>query len=205
MNIDTLDFSKNQGLIPAIIQNVHNGQVLMLGYMNKEALKLTLSSRKVTFFSRSKQAIWLKGETSGNFLHVDSVQADCDNDSLLIFASPDGPTCHTGNSSCFFELEDTHNSQQFSFLAKLENLLNERKETRPEGSYTTKMFAKGLDKIAQKVGEEAVETVIAAKNEPADEFIYEAGDLLFHLMLLCVQKNIPMKTIIDELESRHSK
>lgn len=205
MNIESLDFTKNQGLIPTIIQNVHTGQVLMLGYMNEEALKLTLSSRKVTFFSRSKKAIWVKGETSGNFLHVDSVQADCDNDTLLIFASPDGPTCHTGNTSCFFELPDTHKSQQFAFLSTLEDVLIDRKENRPEGSYSTKMFNKGLDKIAQKVGEEAVETVIAAKNEPNDEFIYEAGDLLFHFMMLCAQKDIPLKTIIDELERRHTK
>jgi phosphoribosyl-AMP cyclohydrolase / phosphoribosyl-ATP pyrophosphohydrolase len=203
MNTESLDFLKNDGLIPAIIQNVNTGQVLMLGYMNQEALKLTLSTRKVTFFSRSKQAIWVKGETSGNFLHVESMQTDCDSDAILILAKPDGPTCHTGNTSCFFELPDTHESQQFAFLSTLEKVLLDRKEQKPEGSYATKMFAKGLDKIAQKVGEEAVETVIAAKNEPNTEFIYEAGDLLFHLMMLCVQKEIPFKTIVDELQSRH--
>lgn len=203
MNLSTLDFTKNNGLIPVIVQDATTAKVLMLGYMNEEALRLTISSRKVTFFSRSKNALWVKGEQSGNFLHLDSIQSDCDHDTLLVLARPDGPTCHTGNTSCFYELADEAKGTELSFLAELEDLLYHRKEHKPEGSYTTKMFAKGLDKIAQKVGEEAVETVIAAKNEPVDEFIYEASDLLFHLTLLCVQKDVPLKTLIDELKKRH--
>lgn len=203
MNSDSLKFDTITGLIPAIVQDAVSGQVLMLGYMNEETLKLTISNRKVTFFSRSRNEIWVKGETSGNYLHLVSIQADCDNDSLLILANPDGPTCHTGNTSCFHQLDEVHQSQELSFLSELESLLIERKQTLPENSYTAKMFTKGLDKIAQKVGEEAVETVIAAKNTPADEFIYEAGDLVFHLIMLCVEKQIPFKKIIDELKRRH--
>lgn len=205
MDSSKLDFTKNNGLIPVIVQDSITAKVLMLGYMNEEALRLTVSTRKVTFFSRSKNALWVKGETSGNFLHLESLQADCDNDSILVLAKPDGPTCHTGNTSCFYELEDDAKGTELAFLAELEALLYDRKENMPEGSYTTKMFAKGLDKIAQKVGEEAVETVIAAKNEPNDEFIYEASDLLFHLTLLCVQKDVPLKTLINELKRRHEK
>lgn len=205
MDSSKLDFTKDNGLIPVIVQDSTTAKVLMLGYMNEEALRLTVSTRKVTFFSRSKNAIWVKGETSGNFLHLESLQPDCDSDSILVLAKPDGPTCHTGNTSCFYELEDEALGTELSFLAELEALLYDRKENRPEASYTTKMFEKGLDKIAQKVGEEAVETVIAAKNEPADEFIYEASDLLFHLTLLCVQKEVPLKTLINELKRRHKK
>ena len=198
-----LNFNKNNGLLPAIIQDVISGKVLMLGYMNEESLKQTISSRKVTFFSRSRNELWTKGETSGNFLHVESVQADCDKDTILILASADGPTCHTGNDTCFFEINDEPKATELAFISELEMLLYDRKEKKPEGSYTTKMFAKGLDKIAQKVGEEAVETVIAAKNDDEKEFIYEASDLLFHLTLLCVEKGIPLKNLVDELKYRH--
>ncbi len=203
MDLSNLDFEKNNGLLPVIVQDSTTSQVLMLGYMNQEALKLTLSTRKVTFYSRSKQRIWVKGETSGNIIHLDSIQADCDQDTLLVLARPDGPTCHTGKTSCFHELNDVSSGTELSFLAELEHLLYDRKEKRPEGSYTTKMFGKGLDKIAQKVGEEAVETVIAAKNSDEHEFIYEASDLLFHLTLLCVQKEIPFVRLIEELKKRH--
>ncbi|TNE69456.1 bifunctional phosphoribosyl-AMP cyclohydrolase/phosphoribosyl-ATP diphosphatase HisIE [bacterium] len=203
MDLTQLDFTKNSGLLPVIVQDSTTSQVLMLGYMNQEALKLTLSTRKVTFFSRSKNRIWVKGESSGNFLHLESIQADCDQDTLLVLAKPDGPTCHTGKTSCFHELEDVSKGTELSFLAELETLLYDRKANRPEGSYTTKMFGKGLDKIAQKVGEEAVETVIASKNEDEGEFVYEASDLLFHLTLLCVQKEIPLHRLIEELKRRH--
>lgn len=198
LDLKNIDFSKEDGLIPAIIQHYLNGKILMLGFMNPEAVQTTLETGKVTFFSRSKNRLWTKGETSKNYLHLHSIAQDCDADALLIQAIPDGPTCHTGLDSCF----DTLGSPD-SFLPFLEKLLQTRKETLPEGSYTSKMFIKGLDKIAQKVGEEAVETVIAAKNPDNSEFIYEASDLLFHLMMLLVEKNVPFESLLMELKSRH--
>lgn len=198
---DTLKFDAN-GLIAAIIQDDQNLRVLMLGYMNRESLQQSLETGKVTFYSRSRQQLWVKGESSGNFLHLRSIRYDCDADALLITALPDGPTCHTGEISCFYRSEPAP-ANALSFLTQLQNLLETRKAERPEGSYTTKMFAKGLDKIAQKVGEEAVETVIAAKNDDEAEFIYEASDLLFHLMLLLAQKNLRLEDLVKELEKRH--
>jgi phosphoribosyl-AMP cyclohydrolase / phosphoribosyl-ATP pyrophosphohydrolase len=205
MDIGALNFDKNTGLIPAIVQHASSGRVLMLGYMNRESLQITIDSGRVTFFSRSRNELWTKGDTSGNFLHVVSVADDCDHDAVIVKARPDGPTCHTGSESCF----DAGTSGQqveigMPFLAYLEEFLRERKRTMPEGSYTSNMFAKGLDKIAQKVGEEAVETVIAAKNDDTKEFIYEASDLLFHLTLLLVEKDIPFEALIEELRRRHS-
>lgn len=204
MNIESLSFDPTSGLIPAIVQDAQSGRVLMLGYMNIESIKSTIDTGLVTFFSRSRGELWTKGETSGNTLTLVSIHDDCDHDTLLIKATPKGPTCHTGTVSCF----DAGNigavtETGLPFLAHLEKFLVERKQTMPEGSYTSKMFAKGLDKIAQKVGEEAVETVIAAKNDNEDEFIYEASDLLFHLTLLLVEKGIPLGTIIRELQRRH--
>lgn len=204
MNIEKLDFDKDGGLIPAIVQDASNGQVLMLGFMNKEAVDQTLKTKLVTFYSRSRKQLWTKGETSGNKLNLVSIQHDCDADSLLITAKPDGPTCHTGDASCFHELPyNPEWLKRGDFLSELETLLYTRKKRLPENSYTSSMFQKGLDKIAQKVGEEAVETVIAAKNEDDAEFIYEASDLLFHLILLLVQKEIPFHRLTEELERRH--
>jgi len=205
MNLDALKFDPLTGLIPAIIQDATTGRVLMLGYMNRESLQKTVESGRVTFFSRSRNELWTKGEISGNYLHVVSMSDDCDQDAILVKARPDGPTCHTGKESCFDAgSSGVHVETGMPFLAYLEAFLYERKRTMPEGSYTSKMFAKGLDKIAQKVGEEAVETVIAAKNTDEKEFIYEASDLLFHLTLLLVEKDIPFEALVDELRSRHS-
>lgn len=198
IDINTIDFSKENGLVPAVIQHYLTGKILMVGYMNLEALEATLETEKVTFFSRSKNRLWTKGESSQNYLLLHSIAHDCDADAILIQALPQGPTCHTGLESCFDTL-----GKPDSFLPFLEKLLQNRKESMPEGSYTSKMFGKGLDKIAQKVGEEAVETVIAAKNPDDSEFIYEASDLLFHLMLLLVEKNIPFESLLAELKKRH--
>ena len=195
----SIDFEKAQNLVPCVIQHYLSGKVLMLGYMNEEAFNKSQETGLVTFYSRSKQRLWTKGEDSKNYLHIRNIALDCDSDAILIQALPDGPTCHKGTESCF----DTEGNPN-SFLFSLENLLKQRKIERPEGSYTSKMFDKGLDKITQKVGEEAVETVIASKNDDEDEFVYEASDLLFHLMLLMVQKEIPFQSLIQELDRRHS-
>lgn len=198
---DDIDFDKTDGLVPAIIQDQSTHQVLMLGYMNRQALNKTLDEGRVTFYSRSKNRLWTKGETSGNHLEVASIQQDCDADTLLIEAKPIGPACHTGETSCFHQLpyKPAGNSD---FLHQLENLLTTRKQELPEGSYTSKLFQKGTDKVAQKVGEEAVETVIAAKNENS-ELLYEASDLLFHLLMLLVDRGIKLDELISELEKRH--
>jgi phosphoribosyl-AMP cyclohydrolase / phosphoribosyl-ATP pyrophosphohydrolase len=201
MNPTELKYDQN-GLIPAIVQHNATRQVLMLAYMNREALQKTLDTRFVTFYSRSRQQLWTKGETSGNTLELVQIQADCDSDTLLVTAKPNGPACHTGNTSCFFE-NDFRIDETYGFLKQLEDLLRNRKHEMPEGSYTSRMFAKGLDKITQKVGEEAIETVIASKNDDDAEFVYEASDLLFHLMMLLVEKEIPFSKLIDELERRH--
>lgn len=203
IDIDSLDFDKGNGLIPVIIQDADNFQVLMLGYMNKEALQTTLEEERVTFFSRSKGRLWTKGETSGNYLDLVDLQKDCDNDALLVLAKPYGPTCHTGDQSCFHE-KDFKPKNDLSFLTDLEQLIISRKKEMPEGSYTTSLFEKGVDKIAQKVGEEAVETVIEAKNGKK-KFIGEVADLVFHLMVLLVEKGVPFKKIIKKLKKRHKK
>ncbi|RZJ79220.1 MAG: bifunctional phosphoribosyl-AMP cyclohydrolase/phosphoribosyl-ATP diphosphatase HisIE [Flavobacterium sp.] len=192
-----IDFDKGEGLVPVIIQDHQTLEVLMLGYMNAEAFEKTQNEEKVTFFSRSKNRLWTKGEESGNFLHVKSIDIDCDNDTILIKANPVGPTCHTGSRSCF----KTDFNQNFIF--ELENIINYRYENPVEGSYINKMRAKGLNKIAQKVGEEGVETVIAALAETEDDLIGEASDLLFHLMFLLKEKGLSIKDIAKKLESRH--
>ncbi len=197
-----MNFDPTTGLIPAIIQDASTGTVLMLGYMNAESVQMTIDTGLVTFYSRSRQTLWTKGETSGNTLAFVSMTPDCDQDSLLVLAKPNGPTCHNNTTSCFSPYEGLPTGS-LSFLAELETLLQSRKRDMPEGSYTTKMFTKGLDKIAQKVGEEAVETVIAAKNDN-EELRYEASDLLFHLMLLLVEKGMTLQDLVDELKSRHS-
>lgn len=202
--MQTLNFDPKTGLIPAIVQDANRAKVLMMGYMNREALEQTLSTGLVTFWSRSRQCLWTKGETSGNYLKVISITDDCDHDTLLIQAIPQGPTCHTGSDSCFeAHSEQESPAQDRLFLFYLEQVLQDRKSHLPEDSYTGKMFRKGLDKIAQKVGEEAVETVIAAKNTDKDAYIYEASDLLFHLLLLCVEKEIPLQELLNELQRRH--
>lgn len=201
IDIDSLDFDKGGGLIPAIIQDAESFQVLMLGYMNEEALQTTIEEERVTFYSRSKGRLWTKGETSGNHLDLVDVQEDCDNDTLLILAKPNGPTCHTGEQSCFHKKEFKQ-ANDLSFLSELEQLIISRKEEMPEDSYTTSLFEEGIDKIAQKVGEEAVETVIEAKNEKK-KFVDEVADLVFHLMVLLVEKDVSLKKVIKKLKERH--
>lgn len=193
----TIDFSKSDGLVPVVIQDEQTLEVLMLGYMNEEAFQKTQSEGKVTFFSRTKNRLWTKGEESGNFLYVSSIHIDCDNDTLLIKANPVGPTCHTGSRSCF----KTEYNQNFIF--KLSKIIDDRYENPVEGSYVNRLREKGLNKIAQKVGEEGVETVIAALNETENDLINEASDLVFHLLVLLKEKNISLETIARNLESRH--
>lgn len=185
------------GLLPAIIQDADTLKVLMLGYMNQEAFEKTVSTGLVTFFSRTRQCLWTKGETSGNYLHVVDMYADCDADTVLIKAHPDGPTCHRGTTACF----DTRENE--GFLGTLQACIQQRHRDMPEGSYTTHLFNKGVNKIAQKVGEEAVETVIEAIDGNKERFLYEAGDLVYHLMVLCEQMGFCMKDIEEELAVRH--
>jgi len=192
-----IDFNKGDGLVPVIIQDEHTLEVLMLGYMNQEAYDKTLAEKTVTFFSRSKNRLWTKGETSNNFLHVKSIQEDCDHDTLLIKASADGPTCHTGARNCF----NTEYNQ--NFILQLEQIVNDRFENPKEGSYVNKLREKGLNKIAQKVGEEGVETVIAALAQSEQELIDEASDLVFHLIVLLREKGLSLETIAKNLEQRH--
>ena len=200
MNLDIkkIDFDKTQGLVPAIIQDSATNKVLMLGYMNANKKKKTMNEKVVTFFSRSKNRLWTKGETSGNFLHVVEMISDCDHDTILIKARPDGPTCHTGADTCFDET-----NQADSFLRKLEGVIQDRKAHPKEGSYTTSLFTKGINKVAQKVGEEAVELVIEAKDDDEALFLGEAADLLYHYLILLTAKGYQLQDVIDVLEKRH--
>ncbi|GAB3196669.1 phosphoribosyl-ATP pyrophosphohydrolase/phosphoribosyl-AMP cyclohydrolase [Pontibacter aydingkolensis] len=200
-----LDFDKTGGLIPAVIQDNTTGQVLMLGYMNQEALEKTKQSGLVTFFSRSKNRLWTKGETSGNTLEVLSIAKDCDADSLLIKVKPNGPTCHTGSTSCFGEEDTAKRIQAIQFIAQLEQVIQERKVNPAEGSYTNFLFDKGINKIAQKVGEEAVETVIDAVAGKLDTMKGEAADLLYHLLVLLAASGLELKDVVAVLEERHKK
>lgn len=197
INISSLDWDKTGGLIPVIIQDHQTLEVLMLGYMNAEALAKTQAEGKVTFYSRTKNRLWTKGETSNNFLYVKELYLDCDNDTILIKADAVGPTCHTGSRSCF----KTEFNQNFIF--ELENIITDRYENPVEGSYINKMRSKGLNKIAQKVGEEGVETVIAALAETEEELIGEASDLVFHLLFLLKEKGLSIQDIAKNLEKRH--
>ncbi len=196
--MEQIDFSKGNGLVPVVIQDNNTLQVLMVGYMNEEAFNKTMDEKKVTFFSRSKNRLWTKGETSGNFLYVKEILADCDNDSILIKADPAGPTCHTGSTSCFSE------ETPKGFLYKLESIINQRIDSNEEGSYTNKLFKKGINKVAQKVGEEAVELVIESKDENIDLFRNEAADLLYHFLILLKAKDTELKDIEDVLKKRHA-
>lgn len=198
MELD-LDFDKMGGLIPAIIQDNETSKVLMLGFMNKEAYEQTLSTGKVTFFSRTKNRLWMKGETSGNTLRVVSILPDCDNDTLLIKAIPAGPVCHKGTDTCFGE----KNSEEIMFLRYLQNFIERRRQEMPEGSYTTSLFQKGVNRMAQKVGEEAVETVIEATNGTDDRLVYEASDLMYHLIVLLTSKGLRIEDLARELRKRH--
>ena len=198
MDSSKLNFEKLGGLIPAIIVDAATDSILMLGFMNKESLELTLSTGKVTFFSRTKNALWVKGETSGNYMNLVDIRDDCDNDTLLVYVNPVGPTCHTGDYSCF-RIEKNNNQ----FLNKLFELIKDRKAKMPEGSYTTKLFNQGSNRIIQKVGEEAIETVIAAKNRDKNEIVNEVSDLVYHLFVMLAEQEIEFEEIVKNLEKRH--
>ncbi len=205
-----IDFDKMDGLVPAIIQDADTRNVLMLGFMNKEAYEKTLATGKVTFWSRTRQCLWTKGETSGNFLNLVSMQIDCDNDTLLVNVHPIGPTCHKGTDTCWGEKNVQQGSpllsadeSPLSFLSELQSFIDKRKQEMPEGSYTTSLFNKGINKIAQKVGEEALETVIEAVGGTGDKLKYEAADMLYHLIVLLTAKNMRIEDIVEELHKRH--
>lgn len=199
--MQTIDFQKSAGLVPAIIQDARTGKVLMLGYMNQEAYDKTLATKLVTFFSRSRQTLWTKGETSGNYLHLQSIAVDCDGDTLLIQAIPDGPTCHKGTDTCW---GDTNEGSPLLFLSELQDFIEKRHEEMPEGSYTTSLFKDGLNRMAQKVGEEALETVIEATNGTNDRLIYECSDMFYHLIVLLTHKGLRIEDIARELQTRHA-
>ncbi|NCB08304.1 MAG: bifunctional phosphoribosyl-AMP cyclohydrolase/phosphoribosyl-ATP diphosphatase HisIE [Bacteroidia bacterium] len=200
-NISQVNFEKLGGLVPAVIQDNETMKVLMVGFMNREALEKTEELGKVTFFSRTKNRLWTKGEESGNFLNVVSIHMDCDDDTLLIKANPVGPVCHTGADTCFFE---TNAKEGVQFLSYLQDFIDKRKKEMPEGSYTTSLFKKGTRTMAQKVGEEAVETIIGAMANDDENFIYESGDLLYHLIVLLSHKGFRIEDVVRELKRRHT-
>jgi len=197
--MEQIDFSKGNGLVPVVIQDYKTLQVLMVGYMNEEALIKTRKEKKVTFFSRSKNRLWTKGETSGNYLDVVEISADCDNDSILIKVNPAGPVCHTGSTSCFGD------EGAKGFVYQLEHIINQRIENNVVDSYTNKLYKKGINKVAQKVGEEAIELVIEAKDNNIDLFKNEAADLLYHLLILLKTKGVNLHSIEEVLKERHKK
>ena len=194
-----INFKKMEGLIPVVVQDVFTGKVLMLGYMNEAALAQTVASGRVTFFSRSKNRLWTKGETSGNFLELVSMQEDCDGDAILVKAKPLGPVCHTGADTCFAE----DNNSQTAFIDQLRGIIKERKSNPTEASYTSSLFTKGINKLAQKVGEEAVELVIEAKDDNKELFLGEAADLLFHYLVLLEAKGFELDEVVEVLKQRH--
>ena len=194
-----LDFDKQNGLIPAIVQDYRTNKVLMLGFMNEAAYKKTLDTKMATFFSRSRNELWTKGETSGNYLHVKEIMADCDQDTVLIKAEPTGPVCHTGKDTCFSE----ENTTGIAFIQYLADIIKDRKANPSQASYTSSLFEKGINKIAQKVGEEAVELVIESKDSHRELFLNEAADLLFHYLVLLEAKGIDILEVMEVLESRH--
>ncbi len=195
-----IDFEKCGGLVPAIIQDATTRKVLMLGYMNQESLKKTTDTGLVTFYSRSRQKLWTKGETSGNYLKLVDIKVDCDNDTLLIQAKPEGPVCHTGSDTCW---GDTNEASPLTFLTQLQDFIEKRHEEMPEGSYTTSLFRDGLNRMAQKVGEEALELVIEATNGTEERMIYEGADMLYHLIVLLTSKGLRIEDLARELQVRH--
>ena len=195
-----IDFEKSGGLVPAIIQDADTKTVLMLGYMNKEAYEKTIATGLVTFYSRSRKCLWTKGETSNNFLHLVDIKVDCDNDTLLVKVHPDGPTCHKGTDTCWGEENE---KSPLLFLAELSDFIEKRHQEMPEGSYTTSLFRDGLNRMAQKVGEEALELVIEATNGTNDRLIYEGSDMLYHLIVLLTHKGLRIEDMAAELRKRH--
>ena len=203
-DIDALDFAKGDGLLPAVIQHAGTGAVLMLGYMNAEALRETFAKRHVVFFSRTKQRLWEKGETSGHFLELEAVRTDCDRDTLLLTVWPHGPVCHVGTTTCFGS-DPVTMAERLNFLATLETIIAKRAADAPEESYTAKLFAQGPKRIAQKVGEEGLEVALAAVAEGDDKVISESADLVFHLLVLLKQRGLSLEHVVAELQSRHRK
>ena len=201
-DVERIDWDKNDGLVPAIVQHAGSGRVLMLGYMDRAALAATLARDRVVFFSRSKQRLWEKGETSGNFLQLIDIRYDCDADTLLVIARPEGPVCHTGSSSCFGD-EPLTAAAPLSFLPELEQLIAQRIAEAPEGSYTARLYARGLRRVAQKVGEEGVEVALAGAGESDEALIGECADLVYHLLVLLRSRNLPLAAVIEELRRRH--
>ena len=200
ININQINFEKMNGLVPAVVQDVSTLKLLMVGFMNEQALQQTITSRKVTFFSRTKNKLWTKGEESGNFLKVIELYADCDDDTILVKADPAGPVCHTGADTCFFE---ENNERGIGFITYLQDLIDKRRAEMPEGSYTTELFNKGTAAIAQKVGEEAVETLIGSLTGDDENFLYESADLLYHLIVLLSDKGYRIEDVAEELKRRH--
>ena len=205
-----IDFEKMGGLVPAVIQDAKTRNVLMLGFMNEEAYQKTQETGHVTFWSRTRQTLWTKGETSGHYLNLVEMKSDCDQDSLLVRVNPIGPTCHTGTDTCWGEdnvLQDpsplSEADASLLFLGELQSFIDKRKEEMPEGSYTTSLFAKGVNKIAQKVGEEALETVIEATNGTKEHLVYEASDMIYHLLVLLTEKGLRIEDVAAELQKRH--
>ena len=197
----TIDFEKMGGLVPAIIQDADTRKVLMLGFMNEEAYQKTVETKHVTFWSRTRNTLWTKGETSGNYLNLVEMKVDCDQDTLLVQVHPVGPTCHTGTDTCWGE--DNTPQSSLLFIAELQDFIIRRKQEMPEGSYTTRLFSEGINKIAQKVGEEALETVIEATNGSDEHLVYEASDLLYHLLVLLTEKGLRIEDVASELCKRH--
>jgi phosphoribosyl-AMP cyclohydrolase / phosphoribosyl-ATP pyrophosphohydrolase len=196
-----IDFNKMNGLVPAIVQDAQTKTVLMLGYMNEEAYRKTIESGKVTFWSRSRNTLWTKGETSGNYLNLVDIKVDCDNDTLLVKANPCGPTCHKGTDTCWGE---SNTKNPLLFLSELQDFIEKRHEEMPEGSYTTSLFKDGLNRMAQKVGEEALELVIEACNGTDERLIYEGSDMLYHLIVLLTSKGLRIEEMASELAERHN-
>ena len=201
-DIDSLDWGKGNGLLPAIVQHARTGSVLMLGYMSPESLRATLEGGRVVFFSRTRERLWTKGETSGHVLDVVSVSADCDADTLLVLAEPSGPVCHTGSATCFADQPPT-DLEALAFLVELEAIIASRLAHQPPGSYTARLFAAGPSRIAQKIGEEGVELALAAARGEHGEVIAEAADLLYHVLLLLKSRDLSLARVVHELESRH--
>jgi phosphoribosyl-AMP cyclohydrolase / phosphoribosyl-ATP pyrophosphohydrolase len=202
VDIAKIDFAKGDGLVPAIVQDAVTGGVLMLGYMNREAVEQTLARKRAVFYSRTKQRLWEKGETTGHTLDVVDVNLDCDADTLLVSAHPRGPACHNGTLTCFGD-EPRAATASIGFLAKLEGVIEQRASQKPEDSYTAKLLGKGINKVAQKVGEEGVETALAGANETDEKLVEESADLLFHLLVLLRARGVTLAQVVDKLESRH--
>lgn len=201
-DIERIDWDKGDGLVPAIVQHARSGSVLMLGYMDRAALSATLARGRVVFFSRSKRRLWEKGETSGNFLQLEAVHADCDADTLLVGALPAGPVCHTGSASCFGDAPLTA-AAPLAFLPQLEQLIAQRIADAPEGSYTARLHAGGVRRVAQKVGEEGLEVALAGAGEPDAALVAESADLIYHLLVLLRSRGVALAAVIDELQRRH--